>query len=83
MRLFTALIPAEHSVSCVDEECSNLDCVSSVFRTATLQTYNYNYIDKYVLMYATSERCSCVAGDSRGERRNSDKFFIYWVNVQQ
>ena len=37
-------------MSCVDEECSNLDCVSSVFRTATLQTYNYNYIDKYVLM---------------------------------
>jgi len=47
--LFTALISAEHSVSCVDEECSNVDCVSSVFRTATLQTYNYNYVDKYVL----------------------------------
>ena len=43
--LFTALIP----VLCVDEECSNVDCVSSVFRTATLQTYNYNYVDKYVL----------------------------------
>ena len=40
--LFTALIPAEHRLPCVDEECSNMDCVSNVFRTATLRTHNYN-----------------------------------------
>jgi len=27
-----------------------VDCVSRIFRTATLQTCNYNYVDKYVLM---------------------------------
>ena len=37
-------------MSCVDEEYSIVDCVSRMFRTATLRTYNYNYIDKYVLM---------------------------------
>jgi hypothetical protein len=31
----------------------------------------------------TSERCSCIAGGSRGEGTDSDKFFIYWVNMQQ
>jgi len=41
--LFTALIPGP----CVDEECWNVDCVSSVFRTATLRTHNY-YICRYV-----------------------------------
>jgi hypothetical protein len=41
--LFTALIP----LPCVDEECWNVDCVSSVFRAATLRTYNY-YICRFV-----------------------------------
>ena len=45
--LFTALI----SVPCVDEECWNVDCVSSEFRIATLRTHNYNiywYTYKYI-----------------------------------
>jgi len=33
--------------------------------------------------YVGSERCSCIAGDSRGAGRGSDTFFIYWVNMQQ
>jgi hypothetical protein len=83
--LFTALIP----VACVDEECSNVDCVSSVFRTATLRIDNYSYVDKYVLTrgmysaYVTSERCSWIAGNSGEEGRDSDTFFVYWVNMKQ
>jgi hypothetical protein len=36
--LFTALIPVPY----VDEECSNVNCVSGEFRTATLRTHNYS-----------------------------------------
>jgi hypothetical protein len=36
--LFTALIPVHFD----DEECWNVHCVSSMFRSATLRTDNYN-----------------------------------------
>jgi hypothetical protein len=46
--------PSRHRLACVDGECSNMDCVSSVFRTATLRTHIYNicwWICTYIYIY--------------------------------
>jgi len=62
---FTALIPAEHRLTCVDEECSNVHCVSSVFRTATLRIRNYKKRRKicmciYIYIYVCVCVCVCA-----------------------